>query len=108
MKTKSIATALVLSAFTAVGIQPTSAQNPGFRNDGFRGGGNFQAPGKGIYRRGHHRGGGQIFVGDDDYGPIDAYSGEWYGITPGYDQCPRFRQRVVTPDGVQIRMIPVC
>lgn len=113
MKTKSIATVLVLSAFTAVGIYPTSAQNQGFRNDGFRGGGsgNFQGPGngRGFNRHGHHRGGGQIFVGDDyGYGSIDAYSGEWYGITPGYDQCPRFRQRVMTPDGERIRMIPVC
>jgi hypothetical protein len=112
MKTKSIATVLVLFAFAAAGSNPASAQSPGSRGDGFRGGGggNFQGPGpngRGFNRHGHHRGVGQIFVGDG-YEPIDAYSGEWYGITPGYDECPRFRQRVMTPDGERIRMIPVC
>lgn len=111
MRTRSIATVLVLSAFVAVGTNPTSAQGPGFRGDGARGGGgSFQGlgpEGRGRHGHHHHRGGGQIFVGDG-YGPIDAYSGEWYGITPGYDQCPRFRQRVMTPDGERIQMIPVC
>jgi hypothetical protein len=111
MRTKRIATVLMLSAFAAVGINPSSAQSPGFRGDGVRGGGggNFQGlgPSGRGYRHGHHHRGGQIFVGDG-YEPIDAYSGEWYGITPGYDECPRFRQRVMTPDGERIRMIPVC
>jgi len=113
MKTKSIATVLLLSAFIAIGMSPVSAQGPGVRGPGpVGGGGSFQGrgpDGRGFHRHGHHRGGGQIFVGDDyGYGTIDAYSGEWYGITPGYDQCPRFRQRVMTPDGERIRMIPVC
>lgn len=112
MRMKSIATVLMLIAFVAGGTDSAPAQGPGFRGDGVRGGGggNFQGPGphgRGFHRHGHHRGGGQIFVGDG-YGPIDAYSGEWYGITPGYDECPRFRQRVMTPEGERIQMIPVC
>lgn len=113
MRMKSIATVLMLTAFAAVGTNPAPAQSQGFRGDGIRGGGggNFQGlgpQGRGFHKHGHHhRGGGQIFVGDG-YGPIDAYSGEWYGITPGYDECPRFRQRVMTPEGERIQMIPVC
>lgn len=40
-------------------------------------------------------------------GNADGY-GEWYGISSTHRECPLFRQRVLTPDGWQVRMVPVC
>ena len=49
------------------------------------------------------------------YGFVDGYgydndSGfpDWYGISSGYDECPLFRQRVMTRDGWRVRMVPIC
>lgn len=40
-------------------------------------------------------------------GNADGY-GDWYGISSTHRECPFFRQRVLTPDGWQVRMVPVC
>jgi hypothetical protein len=111
---KTIVTLLILSAFAAVTADLASAQGAGFKGDGLNkgGGGGFHGrsfQGRGPYGRGSRtRGfGGYGFV--DGYG-YDSDSGypDWYGISSGYDECPLFRQRVMTPDGWRVRMIPVC
>lgn len=124
MTLKTIATLLILSAFATTGANPASAQGNGFGGSGFRaggshggGGGNFKgrgSHGNGFHGRGFHGRGfhGRGFVG---FGLVDGYGSgygngypDWYGITPGYDECPLFRQRVMTRDGWRVRMIPIC
>jgi hypothetical protein len=119
MTPKTIATLLILFAFATIGANLASAQGSGFGGSGFRGGGfhgggggNFHgrsSHGRGFHGRGFH---GRGFVG---YGFVDGYGygddngpPDWYGISPGYDECPLFRQRVMTRDGWRVRMIPIC
>lgn len=134
MAPKTIATLLILLALGTTGANDASAQGSGpagsgSSGSGFRGGdvrggggGTFQGrsshrngfdgrgfDGRGFHRRGFH---GPGFVG---FGIVDGYgygydggSSDWYGISSGYDPCPLFRQRVKTPDGWSVRMIPVC
>jgi hypothetical protein len=104
MTPKTIATLLILSAFATASTDPASAEGGSFRDGGFHG-------------RGHHgtrpsviTGG---FVGIDGYG--GGYGGgygngfgDWYGISTGHDNCPLFRKRVMTPNGWQVQMVPVC
>jgi hypothetical protein len=63
------------------------------------------------------------FIGIDGYGNGGGYGydggygnggaigngyGDWYGISSGHEDCPRFRQRVRTPEGWQVQSVPVC
>jgi hypothetical protein len=116
---KTIATILILFAFATVSANLASAHGTGFKGDGFNGGGGGSLHGRnsrggGLHGRGFHRRSfhGRGFAG---YGFVDGYgydidSGfpDWYGISSGYDECPLFRQRVMTRDGWRIRMVPVC
>jgi len=111
---KTIVTLLILSAFAAVTADLASAQGTGFKGDGLNGGGGggFQGrsfQGRGAYGPGSRtRGfGGYGFVDGSGYDSGSGYP-DWYGISSGYDECPLFRQRVMTPDGWRVRMIPVC
>jgi hypothetical protein len=102
MTPKTIATFLILSAFATPGANSASAEERGFRDGNFRHG------------RGYHRmrppvtvGG---FVGLDAVGGngnANGY-GDWYGISSGHNDCPLFRQRVMTPDGWRVEMVPIC
>lgn len=111
---KTIVTLLILSAFSAATADLASAQSTGFKGDGLNGGGgggfhgrSFQ--GRGPYGRGPHARGFGVygFVDGSGYDSDTGYP-DWYGISSGYDECPLFRQRVMTPDGWRVRMIPVC
>jgi hypothetical protein len=101
---KKITALLILFAFGAVSADGASAQNADLRGHGFNrgGGGHLYGRGGGFHGRGVGVWG---FV--DDYG-YDSGSPDWYGISSGYDPCPLFRQRVRTPDGWRVRMVPVC
>jgi len=111
---KKIATLLILSAVATVSADLASAQGAGFNGGG---GGSLHSRnshGGGFHGRGSHGRGshGRGFVG---YGFVDGYgydgnSGfpDWYGISSGYDECPLFRQRVMTRDGWRVRMVPIC
>lgn len=121
MAPKTIATLVVLLAFATTSANLASAQGSGSGGSGFRGGGpngggaNFRgrsSDGKGFHRRGFDRRGfqGQGFVG---FGLVDGYgydngNGDWYGISSGHDECPLFRQRVMTRDGMRVQMVPIC
>jgi hypothetical protein len=108
MISKSIATLLFLSALGAFSAGVASAQGTGFNGGG----------GSGLHGHNPHRGGfhGRGFQkrGFGVYGFVDGYGYEndsgpdWYGISSGYDECPLFRQRVMTRDGWRVRMIPIC
>jgi len=111
---KTIATILILSAFATVSANLASAHGTGFKGDGLNRGSGGSLHGRnshwgGLHGRGSHRRGfgGYGFV--DGYG-YDNDSGfpDWYGISSGYDECPLFRQRVMTRDGWRVRMVPVC
>jgi len=114
MTPKTIATLLILSAFATTGANLASAQGSGFGGSGFKGGG-FHGGGGGNFRgRSSHGTGfhGRGFVG---YGLVDGYGSgydngyaDWHGISPGYDECPLVRQRVMTRDGWRVRMVPIC
>jgi hypothetical protein len=114
MAQKTIATLLILSAFAIAGANSASAEDGGFHG----------RDGGGFHGRGHHGtrppvtvGG---FVGLDGYaggyGDGGGYGnqgapggyGDWYGISSGHDGCTLFRQRVMTPEGWRIQMVPVC
>lgn len=108
---KSIATLLILFAFAAVGADVASAQGAGFNRGGggsLHGrnphGGGFH--GRGFHGRGFHGRGFGVFNFVDGY--EDDSGPDWYGIKSGFDECPLFRQRVKTPDGWRVRMIPIC
>lgn len=105
MNPKFFATFLIVSAFTAACADTTSAQGNSFKGQGFNG---FQGRGSGFYGRGHRRSGVGVWGLVDNYG-YDSESGpDWYGISSGYDPCPLFRQRVKTPNGWRVAMVPVC
>jgi hypothetical protein len=114
MTLKTIATLLILFAFATTGANLASAQGSGSGGGGFHGGGggNFHgrsSHGNGFHGRGFH---GRGFVGygivdGSGYGYDNGYA-DWYGISPGYDECPLFRQRVMTRDGWRVRMVPNC
>jgi hypothetical protein len=112
MVPKTIAMLLILFAFATAGANSASAQATG--GGGFHGGGsgNFQfrgSHGSGFHGRGFDRRGfvGYGFVDGPGYGYDNGYA-DWYGISPGYDESPLFRQRVMTRDGWRVRMIPNC
>jgi heterogeneous nuclear ribonucleoprotein A1/A3 len=130
MTPKAIATFLILVALATAGAYPASAQGRGVTGGGFDGrgrdgfeGGNFRRGGiDGGHGQDFHRrsiGGYAIFdgygYGNSGYG-YNGYGygngnggyGDWYGISSGYDECPLFRQRVKTPNGWGVRMIPIC
>jgi len=104
MTPKTIATLLILFAFATACADSASAEGGSFRDGSFHG-------------RGHHgtrpsviTGG---FVGIDGFaggygGGYGNGFGDWYGISSGHDDCPRFRKRVMTPNGWQVQMVPVC
>jgi hypothetical protein len=111
---KTIATLLILSAFATASANLASAQGTAFKGNGFNGGGGGSLHGRNSHGGGFHgrglrgRGyGGFAFV--DGYG-YDSDGGfpDWYGISSGYDECPLFRQRVMTRDGWRVRMVPIC
>ena len=109
---KNIAALLILSAFATLTAASASAQSTGFKSDGLNGGGGGSFHGRSFQGRGPH-GRGSRTRGFGVYGFVDGpgYDGgypDWYGISSGYDECPLFRQRVMTPDGWRVRMIPVC
>jgi hypothetical protein len=121
MAQKTIATLLILSAFAIAGANSASAEDGGFRGGGFRDGGGGSFHGGGFHGRGFHKRSAPVVVGGyvGDYGSVgsDGYaddngsgngSGDWYGISSGHDGCPLFRQRVMTPEGPRIQMVPVC
>ncbi len=110
---KTIATLLILAAFATVTTNLASAQGTGFKRDGLNGGGggfhgrSFQ--GRGLYGRGSHGRGFGAYGFLDGYGyDNDSGSPDWYGISSGYDECPLFRQRMMTRDGWRVRMVPIC
>jgi hypothetical protein len=116
---KTIATLLFLYAFAAATANLASAQGNAFKGNGFNGGANGSLHGRnshgggfhgrGFHGRGFHGRGVGGFAIVDGYG-YDNDSGfpDWYGISSGYDECPLFRQRVMTRDGWRIRMVPIC
>lgn len=111
MNPKKFATFLFLSAFAAISSDPSSAQQgTGLKGPGFRGGegGHFNDRGSGFHRRGIHGRGVGVWGFVDDYGYESDSGPDWYGISSGYDPCPLFRQRVKTPEGWRVRMIPIC
>jgi hypothetical protein len=107
---KTIATLLALCAFSAnlASAQGTGFKGTGFNGTGFNGevvaastaathGGGFH--GRGSYRRSFGRYG---FVDGYRYDNNSAFP-DWYGISSGYDECPLFRQRVMTRDGWRVK-----
>jgi hypothetical protein len=106
MTPKTIATLLVLSAFATAGANSASAQDGGFRGDGFHDGTG------GFHGRGFHKRSSPIIVGGYyGYDGNNGYgngTGDWYGISSGHDGCPLFRKRVMTPDGWRVQMVPNC
>ena len=106
---KTIVTLLILSAFSAATADLASAQSTGFKGDGLNGGGGGGFHGRSFQGRGPHARGFGVygFVDGSGYDSDTGYP-DWYGISSGYDECPLFRQRVMTPDGWRVRMIPVC
>ena len=116
MTPKTIAALLTLIALATAGADSASAQGRGVTGGGSDGrgrdgfvGGNFRRGGvDGGHGQDFQRrsiGGYAIFDGSG-YGS-NGY-GDWYGISSGYDECPLFRQRVKTPNGWGIRVIPIC
>jgi hypothetical protein len=104
MTPKTIATLLILSAFATAGANSASAQGEGFKGGGFHGGGG-SFHGGGFH--GRVVGGYYGLEGGYGYGDDNGY-GDWYGISPGHDECPLFRRRVMTRDGWRFRMVPIC
>ncbi len=106
---KTIATLLILFAFATVSANLASAQGTGFNGGG---GGSLHSRnshGGGFHGRGSHGRGFGVSGFVDGYGyDNDIGSPDWYGISSGYDECPLFRQRVMTPDGWRVRMVPIC
>ena len=110
----TIATLLILVALATVGANLAVAQGTGFKGGGggslhsrnSHGGGSH---GGGFHGRGSHGRGFGVYGFVDGSG-YDNDSGfpDWYGISSGYDECPLFRQRVMTRDGWRVRMVPIC
>jgi hypothetical protein len=111
---KTIATLLILSAFATVSANLASAQGTGFKGNGFNGGSGGSLHGRnshggGFHGRGSHGRGFGVYGFVDGYGyDNDSRFPDWYGISSGYDECPLFRQRVMTRDGWRVRMVPIC
>jgi len=108
MAQKTVATLLILSAFAIAGANSASAEDGGFRGGGFHGRG-FHKRSSPVVVGGYV--GGYGSVGSDGYADDNGSgngSGDWYGISSGHDGCPLFRQRVMTPEGWRIQMVPVC
>lgn len=105
---KIIATSLTLFALTTVSASLASAQGTSFKRDGYHGRGGGGLHGRSFHGHGSHRRSLGVYGLVDGYGYANGGSADWYGISSGYDPCPLFRQRVMTPDGWRIRMIPVC
>ena len=113
MTLKAIAGILILSTFATVTANSASADGNGFRSGGYHAGsGSFHGGfhGRGVHRRDVFT---QGIVGG--YGYLDGYGsgsdleyGDWYGISPGHDECPLFRKRVMTPDGWRVQLVPIC
>jgi hypothetical protein len=112
---KTIATLLILFVFATVSanLALAQAQGTGFKGNGFNGGGGGlhgrNSHGGGFHGRGFHGRGLGVYGFVDGYG-YDNGGGfpDWYGISSGYDECPLFRQRVMTRDGWRVRMVPIC
>ena len=106
---KTIATLLILFAFATVSANLASAQGTGFNGGG---GGSLHSRnshGGGFHGRGSHGRGFGVYGFVDGYGyDNDGGAPDWYGISSGYDECPLFRQRVMTRDGWRVRMVPIC
>jgi hypothetical protein len=109
MTPKTIATLLVLSVFAVAGANSASAQGGDFRAGGFPGGDNrFEGGygnGGGYGSGGYAYGGGYGYRGGNRN---DKQFGDWYGISPGHNECLLFRKRVMTPDGWRVQMVPIC
>jgi hypothetical protein len=116
MTPKAIAKLLILSALAALGATSASAEDGNFRN------GRFFLHGRsdhgtrppvtvggfvGVDGYGNGGGYGNEVIGGNENGNPNGY-GDWYGISSGHNDCPHFRQRVLTPDGWRIQMVPVC
>lgn len=106
---KTIAMLLALCAFATVSANLASAQGTGFNGGG---GGSLHSRnshGGGFHGRGSHGRGVGVYGFVDGYGyDNDSGAPDWYGISSGYDECPLFRQRVMTRDGWRVRMVPIC
>lgn len=107
MISKIIAALLMLFALTTVSANLASAQGS-FKRDGYNGRGGGSVHGRSFHGHNSHRRGFGVYGLVDGYGYDNSGSADWYGISSGYDPCPLFRQRVMTPDGWRVRMIPVC
>jgi hypothetical protein len=105
MTPKTTATLLILSAFATACTDSVSAEGGSFWDGSFHG-------------RGHHRTRPSVItggvVGIDGYGggygngSASQGFGDWYGISTSHNDCTLFRKRVMTPDGWQVQMVPVC
>jgi hypothetical protein len=114
---KRVTALLILFAFATAVANSASAESGSFRDHRI-----FQGRGDGsVHRRGHHWRSPSVitggFVGIDGYGNEGDYGsggatgsgyGDWYGISSGHDDCPAFRKRVLTPEGWQIQVVPIC
>ena len=105
----TIATLLILVALATVGANLAVAQGTGFKGGG---GGSLHSRnshGGGFHGRGSHGRGFGVYGFVDGYGyDNDRGFPDWYGISSGHDECPLFRQRVMTRDGWRVRMVPIC
>ena len=126
MTAKTIATLLILSAFATACTDSASAESGSFWDGSFHGRVHHRTRPSVI------TGG---FVGVDGYGGVDGSGngggygngygnggasgngsgygngkgfGDWYGISTSHNDCPLFRKRVMTPNGWQVQMVPVC
>ena len=114
MTPKTIATLLILSAFTIAGANSASAQGGDFRGGDFHGGDNGFVGGYGNgsgYGNGGGYGYGSGYGNGGSYGNggnRDKRYGDWYGISSGHNECPLFRKGVMTPDGWRFQMVPIC
>jgi hypothetical protein len=111
---KIIATLLILFAFATVSANLASAQGTGFNAGGGGSLNSRNSHGGGLHRRESH-GRESHGRGLGIYGFVDGYGydndrgfPDWYEISSGYDECPLFRQRVMTRDGWRVRMVPIC
>ena len=119
LSAKKVATLPILSALATAVVTLASAEDGGLRSGGFHG--------RNLHKRGPIRNGvvvGGIILDGYGYGgeangpagtngpsngagSVNEY-GDWYGISSDHRECPLFRQRVLTPDGWQVQMVPVC
>jgi hypothetical protein len=118
---RTIGTLFILSAFVIACASSALADGQGLRGGTIHGGGDGSFHGR-LHGRGFHKrrdvGFGIVVGGYGDlggYGDPGGYGtagdlgeGDWYGISSGHDECPLFRQRVMTPDGWRVQLVPVC